>query len=56
MKKNSKITRTEALKKMGKYSALTAITTFNILTPLHASSGSSPNEGARTSRNDIWKD
>jgi hypothetical protein len=42
MKKNSqnKITRKEALKRMGKYAALTAAGTFLILTPAKAAQSS----------------
>ncbi|NRB60116.1 MAG: hypothetical protein HRU50_09310 [Winogradskyella sp.] len=39
--KNS-ITRKEAIKKMGKYAALTAAGTFLILNPLNAQAGSPP--------------
>lgn len=45
MNKNSKkdsITRKEALKKMGKYAALTAAGTFLILNPVKAQSSSPP--------------
>ena len=45
MKKNNhtdKITRKEAIKKMGKYAALTAAGTFVILNPLSAQAGSPP--------------
>lgn len=56
MDKNKNITRTEALKKMGKYSALTAMTTFTILSPLHAADVSAGPEGNRPRSNDIWKD
>lgn len=46
-KKNSKveITRKEALQRMGKYAALTAIGTFAILTPAKAQTGSPPDSG-----------
>jgi hypothetical protein len=43
MKKNTpndKITRKEALQKMGKYAALTAVGTFVILNPLKAAQNS----------------
>ena len=36
------ITRQEALKKMGKYAALTAIGTFLILNPKHSQAQSTP--------------
>ena len=45
MKKNTdtnKITRKEAIKKMGKYAALTAVGTFLILNPKPAQAQSSP--------------
>ena len=42
MKKEEEITRKEAIKKMGKYAALTALGTFMILTPKSAQA-SSPN-------------
>ena len=41
----NKITRNEALKKMGKYAALTTIGTFVILNPLKAQSSSPPDPG-----------
>lgn len=46
-KKNSKveITRKEALQRMGKYAALTAIGTFLILTPAKAQRASIPDPG-----------
>lgn len=37
-----KITRKDAIKKMGKYAALTAVGTFVILNPLKAQSSSLP--------------
>lgn len=45
--KNSKveITRKEALQRMGKYAALTAVGTFLILTPAKAQQNSTPNPG-----------
>jgi len=49
MQKNQ-ITRKEALKKMGKYAALTAVGTFLILSPTHAAQGSPPDPGG----DDIW--
>ena len=42
MKKNSGITRKQAIKKMGKYAALTAIGTFVILNPKKAQAQSNP--------------
>jgi hypothetical protein len=48
MKKNNstdKITRKDAMKKMGKYAALTAVGTFVILNPLKAQVGSPPDPG-----------
>jgi hypothetical protein len=45
MKKHNdinKITRKEAIKKMGKYAALTAVGTFVILNPLKAQTSSPP--------------
>lgn len=39
------ITRSEALKKMGKYAALTAVGTFVILNPLKAQETSPPDAG-----------
>lgn len=46
-KKNSKveITRKEALKRMGKYAALTAVGTFIILNPKKAHASSLPPDG-----------
>ena len=40
-----KITRKEAVKKMGKYAALTALGTFLILNPQKAQASSPPNAG-----------
>lgn len=40
-----KITRKEAIKKIGKYAALTAVGTFVILNPLKAQTSSPPNPG-----------
>ncbi|QXP80046.1 MULTISPECIES: hypothetical protein [Winogradskyella] len=40
-----KITRKEAISKMGKYAALTAVGTFVILNPLKAQTSSAPNPG-----------
>ena len=42
MKKKSGITRNQAIKKMGKYAALTAIGTFAILNPKKAQTQSMP--------------
>jgi len=39
---NSGITRNEAIKKMGKYAALTAVGTFMILNPKEAQASSAP--------------
>lgn len=41
----NQITRKEALKKMGKYAALTAIGTFIILNPKQAQASSPPDPG-----------
>ncbi|MBO3115763.1 hypothetical protein J4050_03345 [Winogradskyella sp. DF17] len=41
----NKITRKEAIKKMGKYAALTAIGTFVILNPQKAQASSPPDPG-----------
>lgn len=41
-KSQNKITRKEALKKMGKYTALTAVGTFLILNPQQAQAQSPP--------------
>ncbi|NRR91005.1 hypothetical protein HSX10_05450 [Winogradskyella undariae] len=40
-----KITRKEAISKMGKYAALTAVGTFVILNPLKAQTSSAPDPG-----------
>ncbi|WP_431136976.1 hypothetical protein [Psychroserpens mesophilus] len=48
MKKNKsedQVTRKEALKKMGKYAALTAMGTFIILNPKKAQASSPPDPG-----------
>ena len=48
MKKNTtqnQITRKEAIKKMGKYAALTAVGTFLVLNPKQAHAGSPPDTG-----------
>ena len=42
MKKKSGITRKQAIKKMGKYAALTAVGTFAILNPKQAQASSMP--------------
>ena len=42
---SDKITRNEAIKKMGKYAALTAVGTFVILNPLKAQQTSAPDPG-----------
>jgi hypothetical protein len=42
MKKKTGITRKQAIKKMGKYAALTAIGTFTILNPKKAQASSVP--------------
>ena len=41
----NKITRKEAIKKMGKYAALTAVGTFVVLNPLKAQITSPPDTG-----------
>lgn len=56
MKKNEKISRTDALKKIAKYSALTSISTFLILNPKKAQAFSGDPMGSRPGKNDIWKD
>ncbi|SNR30137.1 hypothetical protein SAMN06265371_1019 [Lutibacter agarilyticus] len=43
-KNNDQITRKEAIKKMGKYAALTAAGTFLILNPKKAHAQSNPND------------
>lgn len=43
--REDKITRKDALKKMGKYAALTAVGTFVILNPLKAQTASPPDAG-----------
>ncbi len=46
MKTNkNKITRNEALKKMGKYAAITAIGSFIVLNPKQAQASSPPDPG-----------
>ncbi|MFB9051460.1 hypothetical protein ACFFVB_00070 [Formosa undariae] len=40
--RNTEITRKEALKKMGKYAAFTAVGTFAVLSPLRAADTSVP--------------
>lgn len=42
---NNKITRKQAIKKMGKYAALTAVGTFLVLNPLKAQTTSPPDPG-----------
>jgi hypothetical protein len=42
---NDKITRKDAIKKMGKYAAITAVGTFVILNPLKSSASSPPDPG-----------
>lgn len=42
---DNEISRKNAIKKMGKYAALTAIGTFVILSPKKAQAGSPPNPG-----------
>jgi hypothetical protein len=42
---NNQITRKEALKKMGKYAAMTAVGTFLILSPKKAHATSPPDPG-----------
>lgn len=55
MKQEKNITRLEAIKKMGKYSSLTALATYSILTPLAAQEQSGG--GFRPGKTDsIWKD
>ena len=44
-KPTDKITRKEAIKKMGKYAALTAVGTFVILNPAKAQQSSPPDPG-----------
>lgn len=43
--KKKGITRKEAIKKMGKYAAITAVGTYAILNPLKAQSSSPPDPG-----------
>ena len=42
LENNNDISRKEAIKKMGKYAALTAMGTFMILSPVKAQTGSAP--------------
>lgn len=42
---NNEITRKEAIKKMGRYAALTAIGTFFVLNPAKAQQSSPPDPG-----------
>ncbi|WP_179343776.1 hypothetical protein [Winogradskyella ursingii] len=44
-KNTNKITRKDAIKKMGKYAALTAVGTFMILNPQKAQAQSPPDPG-----------
>ncbi|WP_422106256.1 hypothetical protein [Winogradskyella sp.] len=44
--KNNQITRKEALTKLSKYTALTALGTFLILSPLEAQASSPPDPGS----------
>ena len=45
MDKEKQITRKEALKKIGKYAAITAVGTFMILNPQKAQADSPPDAG-----------
>ena len=59
MKSNKHISRAEALKKMGKYGALTAGSTFLLLNPRTAaaySNGSTPPDPDDDRSGSIWKD
>ncbi len=51
--KNSNISRKEAIGKMGKYAALTAIGTFTILNPTHSQVTSLPPTGADNPFSDL---
>ena len=51
--KSKKINRKEAINRIGKYSALTAASTFFILNPQKAQASSGE---LRPGRNDIWKE
>ncbi len=42
---DNQITRKEAIRKMGKYAALTALGTFTVLAPMRAQSASPPDPG-----------
>ena len=44
-KSNKNITRKEALKKMGRYAALTSLGTFMVLNPKEAKASSPPDPG-----------
>ena len=44
-KKQTKITRKEAIKKFGKYAAMTAVGTFIVLNPQKSAAQSPPNPG-----------
>jgi hypothetical protein len=46
-----KISRKAAIKKMGKYAALTALGTYTILSPKTAQAGSPPHDGGITYEN-----
>ena len=50
MKKEQNISRKEAIKKLGKYSALTAAGTFMILNPKKAQASSTPRNA------EVWGD
>lgn len=59
MKSKNHISRAEALKKMGKYSALTAVSTFMLLNPKSAaaqSPGDEVNDPGGLRSGSIWKD
>jgi hypothetical protein len=58
MKYTKQITRAEALKKMGKYAALTATSTFLLLNPKSAAafSGGKEIDDSNTRPGSIWKD
>lgn len=59
MKKNNELmNRAKALKKLGKYAALTTAATFSILNPKQAQAFTTGTGGGfgRSGKNDIWKD
>ena len=59
MKYTKQITRAEALKKMGKYSALTATSTFLLLNPKTAAAytvGGDTGDTSGSRPGSIWKD